>query len=77
MKQEATTETLPPVTVKWNVMCGKPCIAGTRIPVWVLRCRLMAGETLADLALDYELPLRQLKRAMDYADTHYPMEREG
>lgn len=28
----------PPVTVNWNVMCGKPCLAGTRIQPHISLC---------------------------------------
>jgi uncharacterized protein (DUF433 family) len=36
-----------------EIMMGKPCIVGTRIPVYVLLQKMAAGETEAELLKAY------------------------
>lgn len=60
---------LPPeVELRPDVMMGKPCIKGTRIPVYLLLEKMAAGET-ADQLLDAYPQLRpeDLRACLHYA----------
>lgn len=50
-----------------QVMCGKPCIKGTRIPVDLILDKLAAGQTIEDLLEGYP----QLTRESVQACLHY------
>lgn len=50
-----------------QVMYGKPCIKGTRIPVDLILDKLAAGQTIEDLLGGYP----QLTRARIQACLHY------
>ena len=41
------------ITVDPEIMMGKPCVRGTRIPVYVLLQKMAAGETEAELLSVY------------------------
>jgi uncharacterized protein (DUF433 family) len=41
------------ITVDPEIMMGKPCVSGTRIPVYVLLQKMAAGETEAELLSVY------------------------
>jgi uncharacterized protein (DUF433 family) len=45
----------PSIISCFQIMSGAPCVARTRIPVWVLSGRYAAGESLQSIANDYEL----------------------
>jgi uncharacterized protein (DUF433 family) len=42
-----------------NVLCGKPCIAGTRISVELVMDKLGAGDSVADILTDYPFLTRE------------------
>ena len=50
------------------VMMGKPCVKGTRIPVYLLLEKLAAGETYEQLLAAYpQLVLEDLRACLEYA----------
>jgi uncharacterized protein (DUF433 family) len=50
------------------IMMGKPCIKGTRIPVYVLLQKIAAGETEAQLLEAYpQLSKADLTAVLEYA----------
>lgn len=54
-----------------EVMGGDACIAGTRIPVWLLASLKAQGATEADLLLDYPaISAEDLAAAWAYADAN-------
>ena len=60
---------LPPrIAAKPDVMMGKPCIKGTRIPVYLLLQKMAAGED-ADQLLDAypQLTKEDLRACLEYA----------
>lgn len=47
---------------------SKPCIKGTRIPVYLLLQKMAAGETMEDLLTSYpQLSLEDLRACLAYA----------
>ncbi len=47
---------------------GKPCVKGTRIPVYVLLQKMAAGETTEELLTSYpQLSLEDLRACLAYA----------
>jgi len=51
-----------------EIMMGKPCERGTRIPVYVLWQKMAAGETEAELLKAYpQLSQADLMGGMEYA----------
>jgi len=47
---------------------GKPCIKGTRIPVYLLLEKMAAGETFEQLLTAYpQLTLADLRACLEYA----------
>ena len=49
-------------------MMGKPCIKGTRIPVYLLLQKMGAGETIEQLLVSYpHLEADDLKACIQYA----------
>jgi uncharacterized protein (DUF433 family) len=61
--------TLPKrIEAKPDVMMGKPCIRGTRIPVYLLLEKIAAGETDAEILKAYpQLKEADLKACLEYA----------
>jgi uncharacterized protein (DUF433 family) len=61
---------LPPqIEAKAEVMMGKPCIKGTRIPVYLLLQKMAAGETAGQLLVDYpQLTQEDLRACLAYAN---------
>ena len=58
----------PGIEIRANVCSGEPCIAGTRIPVWVLEQARRLGASEARLLLDYPtLRVEDLASAWEYA----------
>jgi uncharacterized protein (DUF433 family) len=56
------------VEAKSNVMMGKPCIKGTRIPVYLLLEKMAAGETSEQLLAAYpQLTVEDLRACLGYA----------
>jgi uncharacterized protein (DUF433 family) len=56
-------------------MLGKPCIKGTRIPVYIMLKKLGAGETVDEILESYpQLTKEHLNAALEYKDllkSHY------
>jgi uncharacterized protein (DUF433 family) len=51
-----------------DVMMGKPCIKGTRIPVYLLLEKMAAGETFEQLFEAYpQLAAEDLRACLEYA----------
>jgi uncharacterized protein (DUF433 family) len=51
-----------------EVMMGKPCIKGTRIPVYLLLQKMAAGETTDELLAAYpQLTQEDLRACLAYA----------
>ncbi len=49
-------------------MMGKPCVKGTRIPVYLLLEKMAAGETSEQLLTAYpQLTLEDLRACLEYA----------
>jgi len=49
-------------------MMGKPCVKGTRIPVYLLLEKLAAGETFEQLLAAYpNLVMEDLRACLEYA----------
>jgi uncharacterized protein (DUF433 family) len=49
-------------------MMGKPCIKGTRIPVYLLLEKMAAGETFEQLLTAYpQLTCEDLRACLEYA----------
>jgi len=56
------------IVIRGDVLMGKPCIRGTRIPVYLLLQKMAAGETAADLLGAYpQLTAADLQACLDYA----------
>lgn len=56
------------IEAKPEVMMGKPCIKGTRIPVYLLLQKLAAGETAEDIVGSYpQLKLQDIRACLEYA----------
>ncbi|MBI1788209.1 MAG: DUF433 domain-containing protein [Acidobacteria bacterium] len=56
------------ISVRTDVMMGKPCIAGTRIPVYLLLEKMAAGETQEQILSAYpQLKAEHLRACLDYA----------
>jgi uncharacterized protein (DUF433 family) len=51
-----------------EILHGKPCIKGTRIPVYLIVSLIAEGETAADIIKDYpSLTPEDIKAAIHYA----------
>lgn len=56
------------IEAKAEVMMGKPCVKGTRIPVYLLLEKMAAGETFDDLLAAYpQLSREDLLACLEYA----------
>jgi uncharacterized protein (DUF433 family) len=56
------------IEAKSTVMMGKPCVKGTRIPVYLLLEKMAAGETFEQLLAAYpQLRVEDLRAALEYA----------
>ena len=56
------------IKVDPEIMMGKPCVKGTRIPVYVLLQKMAAGETEAELLIAYpQLRKADLMAVWEYA----------
>ncbi|MGA9626646.1 MAG: DUF433 domain-containing protein [Bryobacteraceae bacterium] len=50
------------------VMMGKPCVKGTRIPVYLLLEKMAAGETSEQLLAAYpQIEVEDLRACLEYA----------
>jgi uncharacterized protein (DUF433 family) len=53
---------------KPTVMMGKPCVKGTRIPVYLLLEKMASGETAEQLLAAYpQLTILDLRACIEYA----------
>ena len=51
-----------------SVMMGKPCVKGTRIPVYILLEKMAAGETFEQILAAYpQLAIEDLRACLEYA----------
>jgi uncharacterized protein (DUF433 family) len=51
-----------------DVMMGKPCLTGTRIPVYLILQKLAAGETADEILTAYpQLKAEHIRAALEYA----------
>jgi uncharacterized protein (DUF433 family) len=56
------------IEVRPDVMMGKPCLAGTRIPVYLILQKLAAGETAEEILSAYpQLKAEHVRAALKYA----------
>lgn len=56
------------IEIRREVMGGKPCIKGTRIPVYLLLQKMAAGETSETILAAYpQLTTADLAACLDYA----------
>jgi uncharacterized protein (DUF433 family) len=56
------------VEAKPEVMMGKPCVKGTRIPVYLLLEKMAAGESFEQLLGAYpQLTIEDLRDCLQYA----------
>ena len=56
------------VEIRSDVMLGKPCLKGTRIPVYLILEKLAAGETTEQILVAYpQLTRQQISAALEYA----------
>nr|WP_281719670.1 DUF433 domain-containing protein [Nitrosomonas nitrosa] len=59
------------VIVRTEGICGgSPRIEGTRIPVRLVASLNWQGETVENIAMDYDLSLWQVRQAIEYASQH-------
>jgi uncharacterized protein (DUF433 family) len=54
------------VAIDPTIAFGRPVIAGTSIPTAVLHERWKAGDSITDLAEDYDRPLAEIEEALRY-----------
>ena len=52
------------VKIEPGIMSGRPCIAGTRIPTWVVAGMVDGGDGIAEIADWYDLPAERVKNAV-------------
>jgi uncharacterized protein (DUF433 family) len=56
------------IEIRSDVMMGKPCLRGTRIPVYVILEKLAAGETSQDILAAYpQLKPKHIQASLEYA----------
>ena len=56
----------PHVSSTPGIRGGEPCLTGTRIPTDILLWRFTAGETVAELAADYEQSPERIEAALRF-----------
>jgi len=56
------------IEIRSDVMMGKPCLKGTRIPVYLILEKLGAGETVEEILTTYpQLTKDHITAALQYA----------
>jgi uncharacterized protein (DUF433 family) len=56
------------IEVRRDVVMGKPCLKGTRIPVYLILEKLAAGETIQDILAAYpQLGPEHIQASLEYA----------
>jgi len=65
------------ITINPKIMCGKPVIKGTRIPVYLILNLLAAGYTFERIIKAYpQLTKKDIKAALEYAQALTKYEKE-
>jgi uncharacterized protein (DUF433 family) len=59
-------EVFPGISMNLDVRFGKPCLTGTRMDVATV-VLIAAGETVANVASEYQLTIEQVRAALAYA----------
>ena len=49
------------VLIHGGVVSGRPCVAGRRTPVWVIHGSFEQGESIGQIAYDYDLTEERVK----------------
>ena len=60
-------EIFPHITVDSSTQFGKPVIAGTRVPVDLLVGHIAAGDSIEQVAAEYEVTREDVLAALKYA----------
>ena len=55
-----------PVTIDPRIQFGRPCISGTGIPTEEVADRWLAGESMRELARDFDCKVRDIEAALRY-----------
>lgn len=56
------------IEVRRDVMMGKPCLKGTRIPVYLIIEKMAAGETAQEILAAYpQIGPQHIKASLEYA----------
>ncbi|MFP4520033.1 MAG: DUF433 domain-containing protein [Oceanicaulis sp.] len=64
--------THPRISVDPEIMLGKPCIKGARIPIYLILRKLAAGQSEADIHEAYpRLKKGDVQAALAYAAGHF------
>jgi uncharacterized protein (DUF433 family) len=54
------------ISITYGISSGQPAIDGTGVPVWLINSRFAAGEGVASIADDFDLPVPKVQRAIEY-----------
>jgi len=54
------------ISITYGISSSQPAIEGSGVPAWVIRGRYDAGEELASIAEDFELPISKIQRAIEF-----------
>lgn len=60
----------PQITVEPGMLSGQPCINGTRVPVLSIAGSIWSGESVAEVAGDYDITRADVLVACWYAGTY-------
>jgi uncharacterized protein (DUF433 family) len=63
-----TSTRVSPLAINPRICSGRPVVKGTDVLASILHHRAHAGEPLPDLALDYGLDTREIKKVVKYLD---------
>jgi uncharacterized protein (DUF433 family) len=55
-----------PIIVDPSIVCGKPVVQGTRVPVVTILEQLAAGLSVAHLLLDFDLRVEDIRDALTF-----------
>lgn len=55
-----------PVIIDPQIAFGAPILADSKLPTWILRDRLNAGETLEEMEEDFGVPSTSLRHALEF-----------
>ncbi len=58
-----------PISIQPDVMSGRLVVAGTRIPVSLLKAEALSGKTVKSIARSYRLPKKRVEEALSHFDT--------